>query len=281
MLHATRRGVRRGLTEFGQSLRSPQDQGYYLFTGALVLGYLVLRRDDRVEGTDLLVPSVALPSILGALVVFGLVIGPAYSLAMEREDGTLLRHRAIPNGVRAYVAGQLVLQSLGVLPQLALVLVPSLLLFDGVLAGGGGGLVTFAWVFVLGMLATMPLGIIIGALVPSTQKVGSWGMLPVLASAAISGIFFPVQQLWGWVQVVAQALPMYWLGLGMRSAFLPDSAAALELGGTWRTPETVLVLGAWAVAGIALAPVVLRRMARRQSGSQVEAARQNALQWVR
>ncbi len=281
MLHATRLGVRRGLTEFGQSLRSPQDQGYYLVSGALVLGYLVLRRDDPVAGTDLLVPSVALPSILGALLVFGLVIGPAYSLAMEREDGTLLRHRAIPNGVRAYVAGQLVLQSLGVLPQLALVLVPSLLLFDGVLAGGAGGLLTFAWVLVLGLLATMPLGMLIGALVPSTQKVGSWGMLPVLAAAAISGIFFPVQQLWGWVQVVAQVFPMYWLGLGMRSAFLPDSAAALEVGGSWRPTQTALVLGAWAVAGALVTPVVLRRMARRQSGSQVEAARQNALQWVR
>jgi ABC-2 type transport system permease protein len=43
----------------------------------------------------------------------------------------------------------------------------------------------------------------------------------------------------------------------------------------------VAVLGAWAVAGALIAPVVLRRMARRQSGSQVEAAREQAMQWVR
>jgi ABC-2 type transport system permease protein len=74
---------------------------------------------------------------------------------------------------------------------------------------------------------------------------------------------------------------MYWLGLGMRSAFLPDAAASLEIGRSWRTLETVGVLGAWAVLGMVVTPMVLRRMARRQSGSQVEAARQAALQWVR
>jgi ABC-2 type transport system permease protein len=106
-------------------------------------------------------------------------------------------------------------------------------------------------------------------------------MLPVLAITAISGIFAPVQMMWGWVQVVAQVFPTYWIGLGMRSAFLPEAAAAAELGGSWRTGQTVLVLSAWAVFGLLVAPRVLRRMARRQSGSQVQAAREAALQWVR
>lgn len=276
-----RLGLRRGWTEFTQSLRSAQDQGFYLFTGLATLGYLVIRRNDEVEGTDLLVPSVALPSIIGALVAFSVVIGPAYLLAMEREDGTLLRHKAVPNGLQGYFTSQLLGHSLGVLPQLLVILVPSFLLFDDVMAGGASGWLTVAWVLVLGLMATMPLGMIIGALVPNTQKVNTWGMLPVLVLVGISGIFYPIQQLWGWVQVVAQAFPMYWLGLGMRSAFLPDSAAALEIGGSWRTPETVLVLTAWTIIGMVVTPLVLRRMARRQSVSQVEAARQAALQWIR
>jgi ABC-2 type transport system permease protein len=279
--NAVRLGFQRGWIEFVQSLRSAQDQGYYLITSLAVLGYLLIRRNDRVEGTDLLVPSVALPSILGALITFGAVIGPAYMLAMEREDGTLLRYKAIPHGLRGYFTSQLVSQCAGWAPQMLLILVPSFLLFDDVMAGGAAGWLTVAWVFVLGMLATMPLGMLIGALVPGAQKVGTWGMLPVITLAAISGIFYPLQQLWGWVQVVAQVFPMYWIGLGMRSAFLPDSAAALEIGGSWRTTETVLILGAWAIAGMILMPLVLRRMARRQTGSQMEAARQAALQWIR
>jgi ABC-2 type transport system permease protein len=108
-----------------------------------------------------------------------------------------------------------------------------------------------------------------------------WGMLPIMVLAGISGIFYPIQQLWGWVQVVAQAFPMYWMGLGMRSAFLPDAAAAAEIGDSWRTLETVLVLGAWAVVGAVVTPIVLRRMARTQTGSQVEAAREATMQWVK
>jgi ABC-2 type transport system permease protein len=106
-------------------------------------------------------------------------------------------------------------------------------------------------------------------------------MLPILVLLGISGIFSPMEGLWDWVQTVSQVFPMYWVGLGMRSAFLPDAASALEIGGSWRTLETVAVLGAWAVAGALVAPMVLRRMARRQSGSQVEAAREQAMQWVR
>ena len=180
----------------------------------------------------------ALPSILGALVAFGVVVGPAYALAMEKEDGTLLRHKAVPHGLAGYFTGQLVFQTLSLLPQMVVILVPSFLLFENLMADSSGWL-TVVWVLLLGLLAALPIGMVIGALVPSAQKVGTWGMLPVMVLAGISGIFYPIQQLWGWVQVVAQLFPMYWLGLGMRSAFLPDSAAALELGGSWRTLETV------------------------------------------
>jgi ABC-2 type transport system permease protein len=277
---AVRLGLGKGWTEFLQSLRSTQDQGYYLFTAVMVVGYLFLRRDSEVEGTDLFVPSLALPSILGALVAFGVVIGPAYALAMEKEDGTLLRHKAVPHGLTGYFTGQLFFQTANLIPQMVVILVPSFLLFDDLMADPTGWL-TVAWVLVLGMLATLPIGMVIGALVPSTQKVGTWGMLPILVLAGISGIFYPVQQLWGWVQIVAQIFPMYWLGLGMRSAFLPDAAAALEIGGSWRTWQTAAVLGAWAVAGALVTPRVLRRMTRRSTGSQVQAAREAAVQWVR
>jgi len=280
VLHAVRLGMRRGRTEFVQSLRSSQDQWFYLFTAFIAVGYLYLRRNTPVEGTDLMVPSVALPSILGGMLAFGLVIGPAYSLAMEKEDGTLLRAKAVPNGLVGYFAGQLVLHSSSILPQMVAVLVPSFLLFDGLMADPSGW-ITVVWMLALGLLATLPIGMTIGALVPGAQKVGMWGMLPVMVLAGISGIFYPIQALWGWVQVVAQVFPMYWLGLGMRSAFLPDSAASVEIGDSWRTLETVAVLGVWAVAGALVVPALLRRMARRQSGSQVAAAREAATQWVK
>ena len=279
--YAVRLGLLRGWTEFRQSLRSPQDQAFYLFMGVATLAYLWFNRTDEVAGTSLLYPTVALPSILAALVAFNVVMGPASALVMEREDGTLLRHKALPHGMEGYVTGQVLYHSLGLLPALLVILVPSALLFEGVVPGGTAGWLTAAWVLVLGMAATMPLGMMLGAVLPNVQKLSSWGMLPALLVTAISGIFFPVQALWGWLQPVAQVFPVYWLGLGMRSAFLPDAAAAAELTGSWRTGQVALVLTAWAVVGLLVTPVVLRRMARRQSGSQVAAARDAAAQWVR
>ncbi len=73
-------------------------------------------------------------------------------------------------------------------------------------------------------------------------------------------------------------LPTYWIGVGMRFVFLPDAAVAIEIGQTWRLLEATAVLGAWALGGILVAPAVLRRMARRESGASVEASRQEALQ---
>jgi ABC-2 type transport system permease protein len=279
--YAVRLGLQRGWTEFLQSLRSPQDQAFYLAMSVATLAYLWFNREDEVEGTSLLYPAVALPSILAALVAFNVVMGPASALVMEREDGTLLRHRALPHGMEGYVTGQVLYHSLALLPTLLVILVPSALLFEGVVPDGTAGWLTTAWVLVLGMAATMPLGMVLGAVLPSVQKLSSWGMVPALLLTAISGIFFPVQALWGWVQALAQLFPVYWIGLGMRSAFLPEAAAAVELTGSWRTGHVAVVLAAWAVAGLLVTPVVLRRMARRQSGSQVAAARDTAGQWVR
>ncbi|HVR31315.1 MAG TPA: ABC transporter permease [Acidimicrobiia bacterium] len=280
-LHAFRTGLGRGWHEFRLSVRSPQDQAFYIFQAAGVLLFLYFNRTNEIEGTGLLYSTVAMPSIIGALIMFGLVVGPAYALAMEREDGTLLRAKAVPRGIVGYVTGQVLLHSLSLLPMLVVILVPGAFIVEGMMSRGAAGWVTMTWVVLLGLLATMPIGIVIGSLVPGIQKMGTWGILPIMVLGVISGIFYPIQELWGWVQGVAQVFPMYWLGHGMRAAFLPDAAAAIELGGSWRLAEAALVLGAWAIVGFIVAPIVLARMARRQSGSQVEAAREQALQWIR
>ncbi len=104
--------------------------------------------------------------------------------------------------------------------------------------------------------------------------------LSLFGTIAISGIFYPIAGLPGWLQGLAQVFPLYWLGLGMRSVFLPDSLAAAEIGHSWRHLETFGVLAGWAILGLALAPILLRRMASRESGSAVQARRERALSRV-
>lgn len=279
-LHAIRTGAARGWTEFRLGLTNPQDVSFYLTVPAVLLTVLWFQRDNDVEGITLPLASLAIPGVIGMTLVYGGLMSPGYLLSAEREDGTLLRAKALPHGMEGYVTGHILRVSLESVVSLLLLLVPGLILFQGLMAGGFGSWLGLAWVMVLGLLATVPLGFVVGALAKSPRAIGGWGFLVVGGLTAISGIFYPITALAGWVQAIAQVFPTYWVGLGMRAALLPSEAAAVEIGGSWRTLETIGVLGAWAVVGLLLAPVVLRRMARRESGASMEARRQAALQRI-
>ena len=198
-------------------------------------------------------------------------------IVVEREDGTLLRAKAIPNGMLGYLLGKVVNISGQIAFAVAIMLLAGAFLFTGLATGSPAGWLTLAWVLVLGLLATMPLGAVLGSLFPSQRSAGPVWVLLLTGLAAISGIFYPITHLPTVLQWTGQAFPMYWLGLGMRSALLPNAMAAVEVGHTWRHLATFGVLSAWAVAGLVLAPVVLRRMARRESGSNVAARREKAM----
>jgi ABC-2 type transport system permease protein len=200
-------------------------------------------------------------------------------LTADREDGTLLRAKAIPNGISGYFIGKLVTVSATILAYLAILLLPGLLVVDGLAVARIGTWLMLGWVLALGLVATQSIGATLGALIPSSRGAG-YVPLPVMGLIAISGIFYPITALPGWLQGIAQVFPMYWLGLGMRSALLPAAAEAVELGGSWRHLETIAVLGAWAVLGLIVAPIVLRRMARRESGSRVAQRREKLLQRI-
>jgi ABC-2 type transport system permease protein len=192
-----------------------------------------------------------------------------------------MRAKALSNGMASYVYGLSTVAVLDTTASLLVVLLPGMFIAAGVPVGSALMWLGLFGCLLLGLLACLPLGILAGSLLRNPRAVGGLGFLATMGLAIVSGLFFPLQALWGWVQVLAQALPMHWLGVGPRSVFLPAEAAALEVSGSWRTLIGVGVLVAWAVIGLALGPVLLRRMARRESGSAVEARRQQAMQRTR
>ena len=84
-----------------------------------------------------------------------------------------------------------------------------------------------------------------------------------------SGVMLPMTYMPEIVHSIAQVFPLYWQGLGLRSAFLPDSTLAVEIGKSWRLPQVAGVLTAWAVVGMLIAPWLIRRVTRRESGSRL------------
>jgi len=274
-----RTGMARGWIELKQTLTTPQDLWNLLFPNAILLTVMIFMRGATVPGTTFSLGSRTVPSVMGMGILFTGLVTLMMSLAIEREDGTLLRAKAVPNGMLGYLVGKVTLIAGMSVVGLAIGLIPGLILFDGLATGGIASWLTLIWVVALGLLATMPLGAIFGSLFSSPRNVGVI-MLPVMGLIATSGIFYPIATFPHWLQWLAQAFPVYWLGLGMRSALLPGSLASVEIGQSWRHLETLGVLGVWAVAGFILAPIILRRMARRESGSSVAARREKAMQRV-
>lgn len=279
-MNPVRCGLRRGRTEFGNSVRAGQDLVYYIIVSIIILVVLWLNRDNTLPDTDVSVALFMLPGLLALQVVFSGAYGLATQLATEREDGTLLRLKSVPGGMTGYVVGQMVRTTLEIGFSMVIVLVPAFFFIPGLTANGIAGWLEAIGFLLLGLLAVLPLGFVIGSVFKSPRMVGGWGMLVMVAIIWVSGIFYPLAQMAGWAQVLGQVTPTYWLGLGLRSALLPESAAAVEIDGSWRSLMTLGVLLAWAIAGFLLAPPLLRRMARRESGSSVAARRDKALQRV-
>jgi ABC-2 type transport system permease protein len=279
-LGAARAGLSRGWIEFKQTLTTPGDLITILITTGGFLAAMIWTRHTHVPGTHFSLGTTMLISVLGLNVVVYGVVTMGDLLVVEREDGTLLRAKAIPNGMLGYLLGKVVNFSGQIAFVVAITLLAGAFLFTGLAIGSPGSWLTLAWVLVLGLLATLPVGAVLGSLFPSQRSAGPWWLLLLGGLAAISGIFYPITHLPAVLQWTGQVFPMYWLGLGMRSALLPNAMAAVEVGHSWRHLATFGVLSAWAAAGLVLAPAVLRRMARRESGSAVAARREKAIRGI-
>jgi ABC-2 type transport system permease protein len=275
-LVAARAGLSRGWIEFRQTLTTPGDLASIVFMTGGFLVVMIWTRHTTLPGTHFSLGTTMLASVLGLNIATYGIIRMGDLIVIEREDGTLLRAKAIPNGMLGYLLGKVVNISGQIALAVATTLLVGAFLLTGLAIGNPGSWLTLAWVLALGLLATLPLGAILGSLFPDTR---STALIVLLLGglAAISGIFYPITHLPAFLQWTGQVFPLYWLGLGMRGALLPHTMAVVEVGHSWRHLATLGVLSAWAIAGFVLAPVVLRRMARRESGSKVAARREKAM----
>ncbi|MFF8035118.1 MULTISPECIES: ABC transporter permease [unclassified Streptomyces] len=270
-----RAGLRRGGIELRHLLRDPKEMSGHL-TNVVVALLVAVYVDDDVPGTGTPMAHLVLAGLAAYLLFqIGLVNVPQI-LVTEREEGVLLRLRATPGGIPAYLVAKCLLVVVLAAATLALLLTATALLADGPLPHGPGGWLTLLWVTTLGLLAVVPLGAALGAVLPNPREALALIVLPTMGLLMISGTVFPITSLPAPVQQVAAVFPLKWTAQGLRSALLPDAARSAEPAGSWELPMVALVLAAWAVLGFLLAVPLLRRAARRESGSRLAARHHKA-----
>jgi ABC-2 type transport system permease protein len=276
---AVRAGGQRGWIELRHTFTTPSDLVTLVVWTAILLTVMIWMRTTTVPGTHFSLGTAMLASMIGMTVAFNGLATLGGILTVEREDGTLLRAKATPNGMTGYLVGKVITVSGTILIGVATTLITGAFLFSGLAVGSAATWLTLVPVLLLGLLATLPIGAVLGSLFPSARSAGLL-TLAIGGLAAISGIFYPITHLPHWLQWIGQVFPMYWLGLGTRSALLPANLASVEIGHSWRHLATFGVLAAWAVAGLLVAPLLLRWVARRESGSSVAARREKVLRRV-
>ena len=261
-------GVSRAGIEIKQNLS--QVVGYAFFPAiAIVVMYAL--RGSLVTDSGFSLATYAIPGIIAMNVLFSGLMGLASNLMVDRDDGTLLRSRTLPHGVAGYLIGRFLSQATLAIVTFATLLAVALMAFEG-FAITPRSILILVWVVPLGLASMLPFGAVFGSVLRQPRQLSYVSFL-LMGLTVISGLFYPLAELPRVLQVTAQAFPLYWLGLGMRSSMLPDAAVAAELTQSWRLWEVALILGLWATLGVLLAMKALRRASRRQSGARVRLAK--------
>jgi ABC-2 type transport system permease protein len=179
-------------------------------------------------------------------------------LALDREDGTLKRLRGTPITATAYLLGKTALVLALSVAEAAVLILVGVLVFDMPLPDASHWL-TFAWLFVLSVVACSFTGVAVSAIVRHARTAGAILNVPLVALQFISGVFIhPITQLPHWLITVASVFPVKWMSQGFRYVFLPDRMKTLEAAGQWELGRTALVLAAWCVIGLVLCLLTFR-----------------------
>jgi len=203
-----------------------------------------------------------LPGMIAAGILLSGVQNLATDIATEKSDGTLKRLGGSPLPVVSYFVGKMGQVFVTSVLQIALLLLVAHLAFDVALPTEPERWLTFAWVYLLGIVTSAVLGIALSA-VPRSGKSATAVVIPiVLVLQFISGVYLSFTMLPEWLQNVASVFPLKWLAQGMRTVFLPDSFAAAEQSGSWDLPLVALALAVWAVAGLVLTRLSFRWVRR-------------------
>jgi ABC-2 type transport system permease protein len=168
----------------------------------------------------------------------------------ERDRGDLVRLQTLGTPAVAYFAGKAGQVLVTTAAQLTLLLTVASLAYGIPLPDDPARWLTFAWVALLGALAGTVLGVAVAAFTSSARSAGA--VVPAIAIVLqfASGVFFIFSELPAWMQQVAALFPLKWMTQGMRSVFLPEQAAAAEVGGGWEHGMTAVVLVTWVVIGV-------------------------------
>jgi ABC-2 type transport system permease protein len=179
------------------------------FVGSLVVPVLVfLVVGKALVTTQPATPAIDLPfnaAIFAALVIaIGAVQSLVAIMSIYREGGILKRLRATPLSPVTILGAHVVVKLCFTVLSLSLLILAGRRIFPGIMQVN---VFSFTVATLLSTFSILSLGFVMASLVPTArfaQLVGAAVMYPMLA---VSGLFFPLSRMPGWLRAIAYLLP--------------------------------------------------------------------------
>jgi ABC-2 type transport system permease protein len=211
------------------------------FNFALPLIFLFLIA--TVFGLNEKAREILIPGIAGLSVMTTTFTALAFNVTFLREQGILKRIKGTPLPPLAYFGGLISNAVCNAVVQVALVIAIGRVVYGVPLPHDWLALVVFT---LLGVVAFSSLGIAMAQAIPNFDSAAAYVNAVFLPMIFISGTFYESKHLPSVIDAAARVLPLRHVIDGLRGAIVKG-------GGLTHHVEGLVVLAAWATAGIFLA----------------------------
>lgn len=154
-----------------------------------------------------------IPGLLAFTLMQVAIAGSGFNIVEYRRKGILKRLFVTPVRPREFIAGIVLSRMVLCLMQLSVLLAVAVLALEVVIVGSY--LALFA-VIILGSFIFLCLGFMLGSLAKTQQSIMALGNLVIFPQIFLSGIFYPVSSLPGFMQPLASALPLTFVTNALR-----------------------------------------------------------------
>jgi ABC-2 type transport system permease protein len=222
-------------------------------TSALaVVKPLNVQSQGVVPGTPSYFDFIA-PGLMAMTVMMSVMTGLPVAISQEKEIGTMDGMMVAPVNRLSILLGKTLAQTARGLIQGAIILALAIGIFG--VAIQGSILLVFA-LLLLGVFSFVGLGIVITSFTKDQETAQMLMMTLMFPMMFLSGVFFPIQQMPGFMQTISHFLPLTYASDALRKVMVLGA-------GISQISTELIVLVAFGVVMIAIALPVFRRMMTR------------------
>ncbi len=208
--------------EVGREIQARMEQGP---SGAASRQVIAVNEEAAQDVDDFEYIDFMVPGLLAMVLMFGGLAGYSLEIANYREKGILRRIKVSPLSLAMFLTAGIVSVLLFTLAQTVLLIAIGSLGFGMKISGN---YLYIAALVLIGALSFLALGFLIASLTRNMRSAGLASQAIAMPMMFLSGIFFPVEFVPVPLKVIAQCLPLYYLGDALREVMI-NSASLLDV----------------------------------------------------